>query len=211
MANPNDRDDLGFAHRFVPAETPGRTPLLLLHGTGGNENDLIPLGLQLSPGAALLSPRGKVSENGAPRFFRRRAEGVFDLEDLKVRTEELADFVGAARSKYELEKPIAVGFSNGANIAWSLLFNRPETLKGAILIRAMLPLDPPSLPDLGGFPVLMLSGAADPIVPAETRDRLADALRRAGADLRYEVLPASHQLTRQDLALAANWLTRSQP
>ena len=206
-----ERDDLGFVHRFVPAETPGRTPLLLLHGTGGNENDLIPLGLQLSPGAALLSPRGKVSENGAPRFFRRRAEGVFDLEDLKVRTEELADFVGAARSKYELEKPIAVGFSNGANIAWSLLFNRPETLKGGVLIRAMLPFDPPSLPGLGGVPVLMLSGAADPIVPAETRDRLADALKRAGADLRYEVLPASHQLTRQDLALAADWLTHSQP
>lgn len=208
MANPNDRDDLGFVHRFVPAETPGRTPLLLLHGTGGNENDLIPLGLQLSPGAALLSPRGKVNENGAPRFFRRRAEGVFDLEDLKVRTDELADFVGAARSKYELEKPIAVGFSNGANIAWSLLFNRPETLKGGILIRAMLPFDPPSLPDLGGFPVLMLSGAADAIVPAETRDRLADALRRAGADLQYDVLPASHQLTRQDLTLAAEWLQR---
>jgi len=208
---PIERDDLGFVHRFVPAETPDRTPLLLLHGTGGNENDLIPLGLQSSPGAALLSPRGKVSENGATRFFRRRAEGVFDLEDLKERTEELADFVGAARSKYELEKPIAVGFSNGANIAWSLLFNRPETLKGAILIRAMLPFDPPSLPDLGGFPVLMLSGAADPIVPAEMRDRLADALTRAGADLRYEVLPASHQLTRQDLALAADWLTRLQP
>lgn len=198
--------DLGFIHRFIPAEQPERTPLLLLHGTGANENDLVPLGLQLSPGAALLSPRGKVSENGMPRFFKRRAEGVFDVEDLKTRTDELASFIESARKTYGIAKPIALGFSNGANIGWSLLFNRPETLAGAILIRGMLPFDPPSLPDLNGMPVLMLNGSEDPIVPAATRERLAQALKKAGAKLQYELLPAGHQITRQDLQLAADWL-----
>jgi len=197
---------LGFVHRFVPAEADGRTPLLLLHGTGGDESDLIPFGLQLSPGAALLSPRGKVNEGGAARFFRRRAEGVFDTEDLAFRTNELADFMVQAQKVYGLAEPIAIGFSNGANIAWSLLYNRPETIAGAILIRAMLPFEPPSLPDIKNVPILILSGASDPIVSVETRDRLAQSLKSAGADVRYEVLPAGHQLTRQDLALASEWL-----
>lgn len=204
----NERADLGFVHRYVPAEEPGRPPLLLLHGTGGNESDLLPLGLQLAPGAALLSPRGKVSEDGMPRFFRRRAEGVFDLDDLKARTDELAKFVTDARAAYGLDKPIALGFSNGANIAWSLLLNHPGALAGAILIRAMLPFEPVNLPALSGFPVLMLSGATDPIVPAARRDNLAELLRRAGADLQHEIVPAGHQLTRQDLTLAADWLAR---
>jgi phospholipase/carboxylesterase len=180
----------------------------LLHGTGGNESDLLPLGLQLSPGSALLSPRGKVSENGMPRFFKRRAEGVFDVEDLKARTSELAEFVGAARKAYSLEPPIAVGFSNGANIAWSLLLNHPGALKGAILMRGMLPFDPPPGANLDGVPVLMLNGSNDPIVPMETRDRLARVLKEAGADLRDEILPAGHQLTRQDIAIAAEWLAQ---
>jgi phospholipase/carboxylesterase len=208
MAIRTERSDLSFTHRFVPAEAPTRPPLLLLHGTGGDESDLIALGLRLSPGAALLSPRGKVSENGMPRFFRRRAEGVFDIDDLNARTEELADFVAEARNAYGLAQPIAVGFSNGANIAWSLLLNRPETLAGAVLMRAMLPFAPASVPNLARKPVLMLSGAADPIVPAAQRDQLAGLLRDAGADLQYEVLPAGHNLTQQDLALAADWLAR---
>ena len=203
-----EQSDLGFVHRFVPAEDESRTPLLLLHGTGGNESDLIPLGLQLSPGAALLSPRGKVSENGMPRFFKRRAEGVFDVEDLYARTEELGDFLDAARKSYSLAKPIAVGFSNGANIAWSLLLNRPDALKGAILMRGMVPFDPVHNAKLKGVPVLLLNGDQDPIVPAETRDRLDRTLRQAGADVRYEILPAGHQLTRQDLAIAAEWLAQ---
>jgi phospholipase/carboxylesterase len=200
-------NSLGFVHRFEPAADVARAPLLLLHGTGGNESDLLPLGLQLSPGAALLSPRGKVSENGMPRFFKRRAEGVFDVEDLKARTSELAEFVGAARKAYSLEPPIAVGFSNGANIAWSLLLNHPGLLRGAVLMRGMLPFDPPPA-KLDGVPVLMLNGSNDPIVPIETRDRLAKALKDAGADLRDEILPAGHQLTRQDLAIAAEWLAQ---
>lgn len=205
--NQDASEKFGFVHRFIPAEANGRTPLLLLHGTGGNESDLIPLGLQLSPGAALLSPRGKVSENGMPRFFKRRAEGVFDIEDLNARTEELGHFLNAARENYGLAKPIAVGFSNGANIAWSLLLNRPEMLSGAILIRGMMPFDPVHRAKLDGIPVLILNGSDDPIVPAETRDRLDRVLREARADVRYEILPAGHQLTRQDLALAAEWLS----
>ncbi len=198
--------DLGFIHRFIPATQPGKPPLLLLHGTGGDENDLVPLGAQLSPGAALLSPRGKVLENGMPRFFRRLAEGVFDLADLKARTAELGDFIAAARKTYGIETPVAVGFSNGANIAASLLLTRPGTLAGALLMRAMLPFEPQPLPDLKATPVLLLSGAADPIVPAAARDRLAAVLAAAGAAVTHEVVPAGHNLTQKDLALAAHWL-----
>src|SRR3972149_623629 len=129
--------DLGFIHRFIPATQDGLPPLLLLHGTGGDENDLVPLGEQLLPGAALLSPRGKVLENGMPRFFRRLKEGVFDLEDLKVRTAELASFVAAARTAYGLAPPIAVGFSNGANIAASLLLTQPDALSGPGPLRGL--------------------------------------------------------------------------
>jgi phospholipase/carboxylesterase len=200
--------DLGFIHRFVPGESPGRTPLLLLHGTGGDESDLIPLGLQLLPEAALLSPRGKTSEHGMPRFFRRIAEGVFDVEDLKARTQELAEFVSRARKAYGIEKPIAVGFSNGANIAWSLLFGQPETLAGAILLRATLPFEPNDVAKLDDVPVLMINGSDDPIVPAESRDRLANALRSAGAALQYELLPAGHMLTREDVVIAKSWLSQ---
>ena len=198
--------DLGFIHRFVPASEPAKSPLLLLHGTGGDENDLLALGARLAPGAALLSPRGKILENGMPRFFRRLAEGVFDLEDLKARTLKLADFIARARAVYGLGKPIAVGFSNGANIAASLLLMRPQALAGAVLMRAMMPFEPPALPDLAGMPVLILSGAQDPIVPAPSRDRLAQLLRAAGADVTHEVMPAGHGLSGQDLASAERWL-----
>lgn len=198
--------DLDFIHRFVPAEAEGKTPLLLLHGTGGSEDDLLPLGQQLSPGSALLSPRGKVLENGMPRFFRRHGEGVFDIDDLRAQTEELAKFLEAARAHYGIGKPIALGFSNGANIAWSLMLARPDALAGAILLRGMLPFDPPEKPALNGMPVLIVNGNMDPIVPSEVHRKLADTLRGLGADVRYEVLSASHQLTRQDLAIAAGWL-----
>jgi phospholipase/carboxylesterase len=198
--------DLGFFHRFVPATQPGHPALLLLHGTGGNEDDLLPLGQQLLPGAALLSPRGKVLENGMPRFFRRLAEGVFDLADLKARTQELAALIEAARAAYGLPALVAVGLSNGANIAASLLLTHPRALQGAVLMRAMLPFEPDALPDLKATPVLLLSGEADPIVPAASRDRLAAVLAQGGAAVSYEIVAAGHNLTRQDLALAANWL-----
>ena len=198
--------DLGFIHRYIPATQPGKPPLLLLHGTGGDENDLIPLAAQLSPGSALLSPRGKVTENGMPRFFRRLAEGVFDLADLKVRTAELADFIAAARMAYGIEAPVAVGFSNGANIAAALLLTRPQVLHGAVLLRAMLPFEPEPLPDLAGKPVLLLSGSNDTMISAAGRERLAAVLQAAGADLVYKVLPTGHNLTQNDLNLAAQWL-----
>jgi len=198
--------DLGFIHRFIPATQPGKPPLLLLHGTGGDENDLVPLAAQLSPGSALLSPRGKVTENGMPRFFRRLAEGVFDLADLKVRTAELADFIAAARKIYGIDAPVAVGFSNGANIAAALLLTRPQVLHGAVLLRAMLPFEPEPLPDLAGKPVLLLSGSNDTMISAAGRERLAAVLQAAGADLVYKVLPTGHNLTQNDLNLAAQWL-----
>jgi phospholipase/carboxylesterase len=199
--------DLGFTHRFIPGTDKTRPPLLLLHGTGGDEDDLLPLGARLSPGAALLSPRGKVLENGMPRFFRRLAEGVFDVEDLKARTLELAEFIGKARAAYGLEKPIAVVFSNGANIAASLLLTRPDMLAGAVLMRAMTPFEPQISPNLAGVPVLMLSGASDPIVPPENRDHLATLLKTAGASMTHEVVPAGHGLSPEDLTAAARWFT----
>jgi phospholipase/carboxylesterase len=206
----NCMPDFGFTHRFIPAEREGLPPLLLLHGTGGDENDLIPLGARLAPGAALLSPRGKVLENGMPRFFRRLAEGVFDIADLKARTLELADFIAAERKAYSLPAPVAVGFSNGANIAAALMLMRPGTLAGGLLMRAMLPFEPQALPALPATPVLLLSGAADPIVPAASRDRLAAVLAEAGATVTHEVVAAGHNLTQQDLTLGARWLEHLQ-
>src|SRR2546426_1461748 len=155
-----------FVHEFVSG-TSERT-LLLLHGTGGNEHDLIPLGRKLDPTAALLSPRGKILENGMPRFFRRLAEGVFDMEDLKRRTNELADFVAAAVRQYRLaaDRVVAVGYSNGANIATSMLLRRPEILRAAILFRTMVPLVPDSAPALSSVRVWIGAGDQDPIIPA---------------------------------------------
>ena len=198
--------DLGFIHRFIPATQPGLPTLLLLHGTGGDENDLIPLAQQLLPGAALLSPRGKVLEHGMPRFFRRLAEGVFDLADLKVRTAELAEFITAARKAYDIPAPIAVGFSNGANIAASLLLTQPDLLRAAVLFRAMLPFEPEPLPSLAGKPLLLLSGSSDQMIPAAATKRLAEVLQTAGANLTYKTLPTGHGLTQTDLIIAAQWL-----
>jgi phospholipase/carboxylesterase len=197
--------DLGFVHRFTPGTRPGATPVLLLHGTGGNEDDLLPFGAALAPGAPLLSPRGKVLENGMPRFFRRLAEGVFDLEDLRFRAAELADFVDEARRSYGLERPWAVGFSNGANIAAAVLLLRPGTLAGALLLRPMVPLVPDSLPDLGGIPVEIVAGRADPIVSPQQSEALADLLRKSGAHVHVDWLPGGHGLTRADLDIGTQW------
>ena len=197
---------LDFTHRFVPAAVPGRAPLLLLHGTGGDENDLMPLGKALSPGAALLSPRGLVSEGGMPRFFRRLAEGVFDPVEVRHRAAELAGFVMDARGTYGLDAPVAVGFSNGANIAAVLLALHPGTLGGAVLLRPMSVLDDPGLP--ATVPVLMVSGSEDPIVPVGSARALVDRLRAAGATVEHDVIRAGHGLTGADLDLATAWLRR---
>ncbi|RXF72950.1 alpha/beta hydrolase [Hansschlegelia zhihuaiae] len=196
------------AHRYVPATDASRPPLLLLHGTGGDENDLISHGRTLAPDAALLSPRGNVLEGGMPRFFRRLSEGVFDEADVRRRADDLADFVAESRRAYGLAAPIAVGFSNGANIAAATLLLRPEALAGAVLLRAMSPLRETPAADLTGKPVLILSGALDPIVPAENVARLADSLSRAGADVDHRVLPAGHALTHQDVDAPRAWLER---
>jgi len=201
--------DLGYVHVFKPAQSPGAPTLLLLHGTGGDENDMLPLG-GLAPGAALLSPRGNVLENGMPRFFRRLAEGVFDVEDVKRRAGELADFVAAAADHYRFDpsRVIAMGFSNGANIASAVMLLRPGVLKGGILFRAMVPLVPDSRQNapLTGTRVLISNGRIDPIVSSEETDRLARLLQGAGADVEVHWQPAGHQLMPSDFAVAKTWL-----
>lgn len=197
-----------FIHVFEPGTDPARPPLLLLHGTGGDERDLLSLGRTVAPGASLLSPRGKVLEGAAPRFFRRLAEGVFDEADLRRRTDELADFVLKARERYGLPAPIALGFSNGANIAAALLLQRPEILAGAALLRAMKPFARAPRADLAGKPVLLLSGALDPIIPAANAEELAGQLTAGGAVVEHRVLPAGHGLGQADLALLGDWLAR---
>jgi predicted esterase len=195
-----------FIHDFVPGSSV-RT-LLLLHGTGGNERDLIPLGRELDPNAALLSPRGKVLEDGMPRFFRRLAEGVFDLEDLKYRSNELADFVAAAAQHYGFssDQLVAVGYSNGANIAASMLLLRPEIMHCAILFRAMVPLVPDKLPELSSGRVWIGAGDQDPIIPLPEVQRLVELLRRAGATVTIRFFNAGHGLTNDDVITARDWL-----
>ena len=203
-------DQLGFQHVYQPptAERSGTPTLLLLHGTGGTEMDLLQLGRMLAPEAGVLSPRGKVLERGMPRFFRRLSEGVFDEEDLKVRTAELADFIAAAAAHYQFEprRVIAAGFSNGANIAGSLLLLRPEALGGAVLFRAMVPLVPPALPSHHDTPVLISNGRQDPMVSVDETERLADLLRRSGAAVTVEWQSGGHELTPQDINGARRWL-----
>ncbi len=198
-----------FIHRFIPGHEGGDAPvLLLLHGTGGNEDDLVDLGHALLPGAPLLSPRGRVLENGMPRFFRRLAEGVFDEEDLIRRTHEIADFVQAARKKYQLgdRKVVAVGYSNGANIAASTLLLRPDTLAGAVLLRPMVPLNTPSLPDLSSVAVFLANGRNDPLIPVENAERLAAIFRNSGANVTQRWSHARHQLETADVEEARSWL-----
>lgn len=197
---------LGFTHRFVPGTS--NLTLLLLHGTGGDENDLVPLSSMLRPDAALLSPRGKQSEHGAPRFFRRIAPGVFDEKDLILRTQELATFVGAAAIQYgfDARRVYAVGFSNGANIAASLLLLHPGVLAGAVLLRATIPIMPPALPGLAGVPVLIAAGRADTMVPAVQSEKLATVLRQAGADVTLHWSDGGHGIGAEEVAAAKEWL-----
>ncbi|HWG89574.1 MAG TPA: alpha/beta hydrolase [Candidatus Thermoplasmatota archaeon] len=203
--------DLGFTHVYEPAANPrtART-LLLLHGTGGDENDLIPLGRALAPDANLLSPRGKVLENGMPRFFRRFAEGVLDVEDLKTRAGELAGFVAAAAEKYGFDPAnvTALGYSNGANVAVGMLLERPRVLAGAVLVRAMVPYEPEAPPsEPARARVLVLAGRYDPYSRSPQGERLQQILQRAGAavDLRYA--EAGHEISPSDVSAARAWLS----
>lgn len=201
-----------YVHRFIPASATAQQlvppTLLLLHGTGGNEEDLLSLGNMLFPGAALLSPRGNVLENGMPRFFRRLTEGVFDLEDLHQRTQELTAFVRAAAEAYHFDPSnvIAVGYSNGANIAASMLLASPGVLRGAILLRPMVPFIPEQLPDLVAASVFVSAGRMDPIVPMAQTEQLIQLLKQAGANVRVHWLNGGHGISHEDVREARSWL-----
>ena len=201
---------LGFIHRFVPSPNGSARTLLLLHGTGGNENDLISLGSALDPDAALLSPRGKVLENGASRFFRRLAEGVFDEDDIRLRAAELAQFITDAAQEYGLDAGglVAAGFSNGANIAASLLLLHPNALEAALLLHPMVPLVPETTPDLEGVHVLITAGRRDPIVSPPETERLANLLRDANATTDVFWQNDGHTLTQEEVNHAKRWLSR---
>ena len=201
--------DLGFIHVFREPSRPDAPVLLLLHGTGGDENDLLPLAEMIDPGAGVLSPRGKVLENGMPRFFRRIAEGVFDVEDLKRRADDLAEFLGRARDRYGVRDRtlVAVGFSNGANIAGGVLLLHPDALDAAVLIRAMVPFEPEAPPRLPGTPVLIRNGRRDSMMPPPQAERLAELLRQGGARVVLEWADAGHELTAPDVARARDWIS----
>jgi predicted esterase len=202
-----------FIHHFSPPADESAPVLLLLHGTGGNERDLLELGRGLAPRAGLLSPRGKVLENGMPRFLRRLAEGVFDEADLIARTHELAAFIGEAGGRYGMagRRLIAVGYSNGANIAASLLLLNAAPLAGAVLLRAMVPLVPETPPTLDGVPVMIAAGENDPLIPAESTSRLAEMLRGAGADVAMQWSLGGHQLAAAELVAVRAWLDERFP
>jgi phospholipase/carboxylesterase len=208
-------NDFGFAHFFINRkgsdnnDLTKKLTLVLLHGTGGNEEDLIFLGKELEPKASILSPRGKVLENGMPRFFRRLAEGVFDIEDLMIRTHELADFIQkcSLHYKFDLRKTIAIGFSNGANIAASILLLRPEVLEGAVLFRAMVPLVPNPLPDLLNKKILLSAGVNDPIVSRMETESLYRLFQKTNANITLKWQKSSHNLIQDDLKIAKEWIS----
>jgi predicted esterase len=203
-------DDLGFIHVYREPSRPDAPVLVLFHGTGGDENDLLPLGEAIDPGAGLLSPRGKVMENGMPRFFRRIAVGVFDVEDLKLRAGELATFLDRARERYALQERmfVAVGYSNGANIAGGILLLHPAAFDAAVLILAMVPFVPDPFPSLGGMPVLIRNGRRDPTIPPLEGERLASLLGQAGARVDLEWSDTGHELTAPTVARAREWISR---
>ncbi|GAC1427252.1 MAG: alpha/beta hydrolase [Ktedonobacteraceae bacterium] len=206
----NKKNMLGFTHHYIPPVQVGlRGPtLLLLHGTGGDENDLLDLGRMLAPEFGLLSPRGKVLENGMPRFFRRLAEGVFDVPDLIQRTHELADFVEVASTTYgfDAERVIAVGFSNGANIAASMLLLRPQALAAAVLLHPMVPFVPEELSALTGKQVFVGAGRRDPIVPMQNTEQLMQLLQQAGASVKAYWHNGGHTITHEEVREAKLWL-----
>jgi len=206
---PSSPADLELIHRFIPGQgSAANTTLVLLHGTGGDENDMVPLAASLLPGAAVLSPRGAVREGSMPRFFRRSAPGVFDLEDLALRTKQLIRFVRGAAQKYQfdLARTIAVGLSNGANIAASVLLTEAGVFSHAVLFRAMVPFEPTRPAQLGGTPVLIAAGEWDPIATPEQARRLEALLSAAGATPTLSFFDAGHQLTRGDIVAAADWI-----
>jgi phospholipase/carboxylesterase len=197
---------LSFVHTFVPGENSAKRPILLLHRTGASESALIPWAQKLWPGVALLAPRGRILEDGKPRFFRRLGQAQFDAEDLRVQTAALDAFITAARQHYSLDAPIAIGHSNGANIGWSLIFARPHALSAAILLRPLMPINPGEVGTMQNFPVLILSGKNDRIAPPPAAALLPDRLKSAGADVSHVFLNARHDLVQEDGDIARAWL-----
>lgn len=217
-------NDFGFNHIFINSFSNGsnnkkyddrnkKLTLVLLHGTGGNEEDLIFLGKKIEPNASILSPRGKVLENGLPRFFRRLSEGVFDLEDLRIRSHELADFIQkcSLHYKFDLENTIAIGFSNGANISVSMLFLRPEVIQGTILFRAMVPFIPDPLPNLSSKKILLSAGLEDPIVSRNETENLFRLFQKTNAIITLKWQPSSHNLIQEDILVAKPWISYNFP
>ncbi len=198
---------LGWQHVHAAGE-PGAPALLLLHGTGGDENDLIGLGRALRQGATLISPRGRVLEHGMRRFFTRTPGVGFHFPDLAERTDELAEFVRAAQREYSVEPGAlwAVGFSNGANVAANLMLRHPGLLRGGVLLRALLPAPAPEGLDLTGTRVLVAAGTSDQMIPRAMSQLLIDALRHHGADVTEQWTPSSHGLVQEDVLVARDWL-----
>ena len=195
-----------FIHRFEPGAKPAPA-IVALHGTGGDENDLVPLARAIDPDAAILSPRGRVLENGMPRFFRRLAEGVFDLDDLRTQTAALARFIEDAAARHRLVPSgiVALGYSNGANIAASILLSHPHVLAGAVLLRPMVPFEPAHLPELSNKPILISAGRRDPIIQPALAERLAQLLEQSGARVTTLWQPGGHALAPGELEQVADW------
>jgi len=201
--------DLGFIHRHVPAADPATADtLVVLHGTGGDENDLISIGQAIAPGAAILSPRGNVLENGAPRFFKRMAEGVFDPKEVRSRADELARFIRGAVVTYRLDpsRVYALGYSNGANIASTVMLVEPGVFRGSILLRPMLVYDPPERNDLSDTAVFISAGRMDPIVPVESVEKLAKLFESAHSNVTVKWQLAGHSLVPSEVREASEWL-----
>lgn len=201
--------ELGFTHRFRPASGSPDT-LLVLHGTGGNEDDLIGIAQAVAPGAAVLSPRGNVLEHGAPRFFKRLREGVFDPAEVRSRGEELAAFIRAATAKYELDpaRVFALGYSNGANIASTVMLIDPRLVRAAVMLRPMLVFEPSPEEqiDLSGSAALISAGRVDPIVPTASVEKLAQLLEARGAEVTLKWQLGGHNLVPSEVKEAADWL-----
>jgi phospholipase/carboxylesterase len=197
-----------FIHRFEPGSGASPITLLLLHGTGGNESDMIPLGKELAPGAALLSPRGQVLEQGMPRWFRRFAEGVFDVPDLIARSRDLAQFIADAAKEYGFDaaRVVPVGYSNGANIAASMLLLGLTRFPAAVLFRPMVPHVPEEEPDLSDTRVFIAAGRSDPLTSAAEIGKLIALLEGAGASIETHMENAGHNLTSGDIAAARRWV-----
>ena len=211
MTNPHDsgRVMADWDHQVVPGDA-ARPALLMLHGTGGDEREMISLGRSLAPGAALVAPRGPVSEGGMARFFRRSPSDPFGFPDLPERIDDLAAFVRAAVLEHALgDRPLyAVGYSNGANAATALMVRHPGLLDGAVLLRGLLPTPVPESLDLSGVRVLAAPGRIDQLIPPAMAAELIDTLRGRGAEVTEAWSPGGHGLAQADLDAASAWIAQ---